>query len=92
MDCNEVRSLARILVYGSPDSRRLMAERLLRAGDTACWFLLADTVRSRDPWLMRARCLEALGLAAGSADQQTAELILGALLDEKARRRQVVRI
>ena len=82
-----MRTLERLLLYGRPQSRRSLAERFLHAGDTGCWSLLADTVRSGEPWLLRAQCLEALGLAAGSADQQTAELILGVLLDGEARGR-----
>jgi hypothetical protein len=80
MDPSKVRGLAHVLMYGSPCSRRLLAERLLRIGDPGCWSLLGDTVRSGEPWQLRARCLETLGLAAGSADQHTAESILRALL------------
>ena len=41
--------------------------------------MLVETVRSRDLWRLRARCLEVLGLAVGSADQETALRILEAL-------------
>jgi DNA-binding NarL/FixJ family response regulator len=42
--------------------------------------LLADTARAPGPWLLRARCLEALGAIACSADQRTSEQVLEALL------------
>jgi hypothetical protein len=86
----DVLSLARLLCYGGPDTRRGMAERLVQGGGgTAAWPLLAGTVRSREPWLLRARCLEMLGLAAARADRQTAELILRLVVAEGAPATQV---
>lgn len=74
-DLRDARILARVLLYGDAGSRRAAAQLLLRASDRASWALLAGTVRSNEPWLLRARCLEVLGLAAG-ADRRTAETIL----------------
>lgn len=75
-----LQTLARVLLYGTAESRRAAAEGLLHDGDTARWRLLAATVRSRDDWQLRARCLEVLGLAAAAANQQTAEAILAAMM------------
>jgi hypothetical protein len=47
--------------------------------DYRTWSLLGATVRSDEDWRLRARCLEVLGMAAGSADRQTAEAILEAV-------------
>jgi hypothetical protein len=82
IDGDDLQSLARQLAYGSPATRQRLVEELLSRGDVRIWALLVDTVRSEEPWSLRARCLEALGLAAARADQQTAELILTALLAE----------
>ena len=79
---DDLQSLARQLAYGSPATRQRLVEELLSRGDVRIWTLLVDTVRSGEPWSLRARCLEVLGLAAARADQQTAELILTALLAE----------
>jgi hypothetical protein len=80
IDGDDLQSLARQLAYGSPATRQRIVEGLLSRGDFRLWALLVDTVRSGEPWSLRARCLEVLGLAATRADQQTAELILTALL------------
>jgi DNA-binding NarL/FixJ family response regulator len=74
------RKLTRLLLYGRPASRRNVAESLARAHDTDSVRLLADTARAPGPWLLRARCLEALGAIAASADQRTCEEVLEALL------------
>ena len=79
---DDLQSLARQLAYGSPATRQRLVEGLLSRGDVRIWALLVDTVHSGEPWSLRARCLEVLGLAAARADQQTAELILTALLAE----------
>jgi hypothetical protein len=78
IDGDDLQSLARQLAYGSPATRQRLVEELLSRGDVRIWTLLVDTVRSGEPWSLRARCLEVLGLAAARADQQTAELILPA--------------
>ena len=60
-------------------SRRRLAHRLVAKGQSRTWRLLGATVRSGEDWRLRARCLEALEMAAGSADRQTAEPILDAV-------------
>ena len=82
IDGDDLQSLARQLAYGTPATRQRLVEGLLSSGDVRIWALLIDTVRSGEPWSLRAQCLEVLGLAAARADQQTAELILTALLAE----------
>jgi hypothetical protein len=82
IDGDDLQSFARQLAYGSPATRQRLVEGLLSRGDFRIWALLADTVRSRELWSLRAQCLEVLGLAAARANQQTAELILTALLAE----------
>lgn len=77
---SNIQGFRRVLLHGSPDSRRAAADLLLASDDSAWWGLLAETVRSGEHWMLRARCLEILGLAAGAAKQQTAEAILEALL------------
>jgi hypothetical protein len=75
------QSLSRVLLYGSPDTRRSLAESMRETGGAGAWAMLAATVRSAGPWLLRARCLEALGIAAAGADESTAELILAELFE-----------
>lgn len=74
------RSLSRLLVYGTAETRRSLAEGLAREDDGESWSLLAETVFSQDGWRLRARSLEVLGLAAAGADRDVAEAILNALL------------
>jgi hypothetical protein len=77
---SDMRTLARVLLHATPASRRAVALRLLEADDPTWWPLLASTVRSDEDWRLRARCLEVLGLAAGSAGRHTHALIETALL------------
>jgi hypothetical protein len=83
VDAEDVRSLSRVLMYGGPETRRALARRLAAEDREDIWHLLVDTARSDEPWLLRARCLEVLGLVAGSGDPGRAERILVALLDDK---------
>jgi len=84
MSSSDIRSLVAILLYGTEASRRELAARLMAEHDQAGWELLANTVRSDDPWLLRARCLEALGVAAANGPAHVAESILGTLLGRPA--------
>lgn len=77
---DDLQTLVRLLLYGTAESRRRLAERLLDERHTEVWTLLAATARSREDPVLRARCLEVLGLAAAAAGGQQAELILSALL------------
>jgi hypothetical protein len=77
---DDVQTLVRLLLYGTAASRQRLAERLLDESSTEIWALLAATARSQGDPVLRARCLEVLGLAAATAGGQQAELILSALL------------
>jgi len=81
----EARALALVLLYGEPPTRRDAALRLLDQPEFVSWSTLASTVWSTDPLSLRARSLEALGVAAGHADERgTAEYNL-ALGERRAR-------
>jgi hypothetical protein len=82
MDNEDPRTLARLLVYGSPARRRRLGEWLLTDSGAAHRPLLVSTARSREPALLRGRCLEVLGHAIAGADRRTAESILDALFGE----------
>jgi hypothetical protein len=69
-------------MYGGPETRRALARRLAAEEREDTWRLLVDAVRSDEPWLLRARCLEVRGLVAGMADPRRAERILAALLED----------
>ena len=66
----------RLLRYGQPETRRRLVADLLQEGDPRVWHVLAETVRSPEPWELRVRCLEALGFAAANADRALARQIL----------------
>ena len=78
---SDVRSLGRVLLHGTPATRRAVAERLLEADDAAWWKLLATTTRCDDDWRLRARCLEVLGLVAGAAESETFDALEAALFN-----------
>lgn len=75
----DAASLARLLLFGSADTRHQIAARLLQTRDHDLILLLAETVRSNEGWLLRARCLEVLGIMAGVAERDESELILETL-------------
>lgn len=76
-------SLSRILLYGSAETRRSLADEVRGSADARS--MLAETVRSREPWRLRARSLEVLGMAAAGAERSIAESILAALLGAEER-------
>jgi hypothetical protein len=77
---DDVQTLVRLLLYATAESRRRLAARLLDEGRRDVWVLLATTARSGEDPVLRARCVEVLGLAAAAAEGHQAELILSALL------------
>jgi hypothetical protein len=81
VDADDVRSLARVLLYGGPDTRRALARRIAAEERDDLWELLVATAQSEEAWLLRARCVEVLGLVASNGDADRANRILGALLD-----------
>lgn len=76
MQRDDLVSLTNRLLWGSPATRRQLAEQLVHAERQSDLALLAETIRSRGPWRLRARCLEVLGIAAGEGGQEVAEQIL----------------
>lgn len=72
-------AVANVLLYGTAAARRHLAGELARRHDRATLQLLVATVGSAEPWGLRARCLEVVGLIAGCADRDTAEEILRSL-------------
>jgi hypothetical protein len=60
---DDIQTLARVLLYASPESRRRLAVRLSDDERAEVWELLAETARSSEDPLLRARCVEVLGLA-----------------------------
>lgn len=80
MHQDDVQTLVRLLLYATPESRRRLAARLLDEERAEVWALLATTARSDEDPVLRARCVEVLGLAAAAADGRQAALILSALL------------
>lgn len=70
-----------MLMYGTPETRRALADRLASEGREDLWPLLVETVRSDESWLLRARCLEVLGVVAASSRPEVAATILKGLLN-----------
>lgn len=75
----DLGDIANRLVLSSAKSRAELAAELASYSTPELWAILGHTVRSADDWLLRARCLELLGLIAGSSDRETAEAIIAAL-------------
>jgi hypothetical protein len=78
MDGNDLQSLARVLAYGSPATRRSLAERMAADPNPEVPRVLMATVRSSEPEIVRDRCLEILGIMA-AAGHTLAATILGDL-------------
>ena len=78
---DDLQTVASLLLYATFESRRRLAQRLLIEKDAEVWALLATTARSREDAVLRARCLEVLGLVAAAAKGHEAEFILSALFD-----------
>lgn len=78
---DKVNAIANILLYADSDARRRLAEELSAGAESSTWEMLIATVRSGEPWAIRARCLELLGQIAGFAEQTVAEEILNLLGD-----------
>jgi hypothetical protein len=66
MDANDLRSLERVLTYGTSASRRSLAERMARDPESDLPQVLVATVRSTEPKMVRDRCLEVLVIMAAA--------------------------
>jgi hypothetical protein len=75
MDPDDLRSLSRVLVFGTDATRRALALRL--AGDPNPDFarVLVETVRSRESDDVRDRSREVLGIMARAGDPFAAEAL-----------------
>jgi len=80
MQRDDLLSLTRGLLWGTTATRHQLAEQLAQSGCGVGRAMLAETARSTEPWRLRARCLEVLGLAAGQAERTVAEEILRLLV------------
>ena len=78
VDQKDTLGLARVLIYGTDDARQHMAERLAASPDSEWINLIAETARSDEESLVRARCLEVLARAA-STGGPASQMILEAL-------------
>jgi hypothetical protein len=78
MDADDLRSLSRVLTYGTPATRRALAERIAADPDTDLPRVLMETVRSSEPLEVRERSLEILGIMA-AAGNAPASWVLGEL-------------
>ena len=76
----DARTLSAVLMHGSSNARFRLAEGL--ASDDSVVSTLTTTVRSDESWLLRARCLEVLGLVAALGGEARAKEILKALTAE----------
>lgn len=85
MQRDDLASLNGQLLWGTLATRRELAEQLSQSDvEPTLLALLTETVRSGETWMLRARCLEVLGLVAGQADRHLVERILGLLIDAPA--------
>src|SRR4051812_44686196 len=78
------RDVVAILSEGTEQARRELAAQLLSEADQAGWDLLVTTIRSDASWLLRARCLEALGSVAANGSSEVARAVLHMLLGSPA--------
>jgi hypothetical protein len=77
---DDVQTLHRLLLYATAASRHRLAVGMIDERNAPVWRLLAMTARSGGDRLLRARCVEMLGLAAAEAEEREGNLILKALL------------
>jgi hypothetical protein len=68
MDTNDLRTLSRVLVFGTDATRRALALRMAAVPDPEFSRVLGETVRSSEPEDVRGRCREVLGIMADAGD------------------------
>lgn len=76
-------ALHHVLLYGRAETRRLCVEEMVRSGQVDVWPVLVSTIQSSGSTALRARCLEALGVIAGSVSSDIAEQILTFLVSAR---------
>ncbi|MFL5799380.1 MAG: hypothetical protein ACJ77A_15790 [Actinomycetota bacterium] len=75
MDPNDLRSLERVLTYGTPATRRSLAERMAGDPESDLPHVLMATVRSSEPTVVRERCLEVLVIMAAAGHALAATVV-----------------
>jgi hypothetical protein len=78
VDADDLRSLSRVLTFGTPATRRAIAERVAADPSPELPQILMETVRSAEPREVRERSLEMLGIMA-AAGNRSASQVLGEL-------------
>lgn len=75
MDADDLRSLSRVLIFGTDATRRALAQRMAVEPNPDFARVLVETVRSSEPDELRDRCLEVLGIMAGAGDPFAIEVL-----------------
>ena len=77
MDSDDLRSLSRVLVSGTPATRRALAERMAADPDPNPDLprMLMATVRSDEPAEVRERSLEILEIMAGAGSRMASQVL-----------------
>jgi hypothetical protein len=75
------RALSNLLSYGSDSTLKSIVSQVLEERDGRLLSLLARTLLSDEPVMLRIRCLEILGLAAADSSKEDALRILATLTD-----------
>jgi hypothetical protein len=73
MDADELRSLFRVLTFGTDATRRALATRM--ADDFEFVRVLGETIRSDESEVLRARCREVLEVMAESGSPEAIALL-----------------
>ena len=75
MDADDLRSLSRVLNFGTANTRRAVALRMAADHNAELPHLLMDTARSEESSEVRDRCLEILGIMAEAGDREAFQLL-----------------
>jgi hypothetical protein len=75
MDTDDLRSLSRVLNYGTSATLRSLAERIAADPNPELPRLLMQTVRSGEAVELRDRSLEVLGIMAAAGNRPAAEVL-----------------
>jgi len=75
MDPDDLRSLSRVLVYGTASTRRALALRLAATPGPEMPSVLLSTLRSEEPELLRDRCLEVLVIMAAAGHESASGIL-----------------
>ena len=75
MDADDLRSLFKVLTYGTPATRRALAERVAVDPHPDMSLVLVATVRSSAPRELKDRCLEVLQVMAAAGDPTASEFL-----------------